>query len=514
MSASTPPSNDDATRRVELDQSIRRGGRAVAATHLAGQLVSLAVLTVLLRLLGPNPFGLVAMVMPLLVLSRTLTALGLNVATVQRETLSREEASTVLWITLGVGATTTGLLLALASPVAWLYGNSQLRIVTLVLAGTSLVFAAGVQQQAWLERHLRLTSLAITRLAAQTLSGVLAVGYAFSMGAEGRYGGVWTLVLQQYSELFMLAVTAWVIEPWRPSAPWRRMPVGDMLRFGRQYTTSGLFFTLGQHLDKILIGALLGERALGLYSQAFNIVMKPVVVVSTAITGVMLPALSRARADHVAYQELLLAFNRLVTIVLFPVGVGLMIVGPEVMTVLGGARWQAAGPLFRTLAAVILVQGFINIAGSAFASVGQSRRLMRGAVWLTLGSLTGLLVGLALGTAMGSRLMGVTVGYAAMLVGVMFLPYQIYCLRTVHVALNDWRRTVWRPAISAVLMGLVVLAASAAMTATTSFGDATRLAVLVPLGVACYACLARDEVRWLVRRWLKDSEEAAVEGTG
>ncbi len=507
MSELLPSTNDDAARRVDLDRSVRSGGRAVAASHLIGQLVSLAVLAVLLRLLGPAPFGLVAMVMPLLVLARTVTAFGLNVATVQRETLGREEASTLLWITLGAGAATTGLLFVLAAPVAWFYGQDELQAVTVALAGTSLVFALGVQQQAWLERHLRLASLAVLRLVAQTLSGVLAIGYAFSMGAEGHYGGVWTLVLQQYTELFLLAVAAWALEPWWPKAPWRSVAVGDMLRFGRQYTVSGLFFALGQHLDKILIGALLGERALGLYSQAFNIIMKPVAVVSTAITGVMLPALSRARSDHAAYQELLLAFNRLVAIVLFPVGVGLMIVGPEVMSVLGGGQWEAAGPLLGTLATVVLVQGFINIAGSAFASVGQSRRLMRGAALLTLGTLVGLLLGLAVGTAMGNRLLGVTVGYATMLVGGMFLPYQSYCLRTVNVALGDWRRAVWRAAISAAGMGLIVLAARVTLVASTSLGDGTRLAVLVPLGAACYTWLARGEVRWLVSRWLKDPEE-------
>ncbi len=513
MPESRPPYDAKAARRATLDQTVRRGARAIAATQIAGQVVSLAVLAVLLRLLGPDPFGLVAMLLPLLVLSRTVTALGLNVATVQRETLSREEASALLWITVGVGAAVTGLLFAMASPVAWFYGHAELRSVTTALAGTSLVFALGVQQQAWLERHLRLTSLALTRLAAQSLSGALAIGYAVSRGAENHYGGVWTLVLQQYAELTILAVAAWALEPWRPNAPWRRVAVGDMLRFGRQYTISGMFFTLGQHLDKILIGVLLGERALGLYSQAFNIMMKPVAVMSTAITGVMLPALSRARADHAAYQELLLAFNRLVAIVLFPVGVGLMIVGPQVMTLLGGSQWQAAGPLLAALAAVILVQGFINIAGSAFASVGQSQRLMRGAMLLTLGSLVGLLLGLAVGAAMGNRLMGVTLGYALTLVCVLFLPYQSYCLHTVGVALGDWRRAVWPAAISAALMGLVVLTAQFALIAATSIGDTTRLAVLVPLGAACYTWLARDEVRWLVNRWLKDSDKAATQDT-
>lgn len=506
-------SNDEAASRAELDQSIRTGGRAVAVSHLAGQFVSLAVLSVLLRLLGPEPFGLLAMVLPLLLLARTFTAFGLNVAAVQRESLGRDEASTLMWITLAIGLLTTAALWAASDAVAWFYGQPNVASVTVALAATSLAFALGVQQQANLERRLRLTSLAVTRLAAQFFSGMLAIAYAFSMGAENQYGGVTTLVIQQYAELLILAAAAWALDPWLPRVPWRSAAVGDMLRFGRQYTVSGLFFTLGQHLDKILIGALLGERALGLYSQAFNIVMKPVTVVSTATTGVMLPALSRARPDAAAYQELVLAFNRLVAIVLFPVGVGLMIVGPEVMNLLGGGQWQAAGPLLAILAAVVLVQGFINIAGSAFASMGKTRQLMLAAAALACGSLVGLLLGWWIGSLTGNRLMGVTTGYTATLVLVLFLPYQAYCLRSIGVPLAAWRRAVRRAAASALVMGMVVLIGKLLIQRLTSMGDPARLTVLVPLGAACYLWLARVEVRWLIQRWIRNVSVTADDDT-
>ncbi len=497
-------SQKDATSRAELDQSIRSGGRAVAASHLVGQIVSLAVLSVLLRLLGPDPFGLLAMVLPLLLLARTFTAFGLNVAAVQRESLGREEASSVLWFTLAIGLLTTAALWAAADAVAWFYDQPKLAPAATALAGTSLAFALGVLQQARLERHLKLTALAVTRLAAQLLSGLLAIAYAISMGAENHYGGVTTLVVQQYAELLLLAAVVWALEPWLPQAPWRGAAISDMLRFGRQYTASGLFFTLGQQLDKILIGSLLGERALGLYSQAFNIAMKPVTVVSTATTGVMLPALSRARPDAIAYQELVLAFNRLVAIFLFPVGVGLMIVGPEVMSFLGGGQWQAAGPLLAILAAIVLVQGFINIAGSAFASMGKTRQLMLGAAALAGGSLLGLLLGWWIGSLAGDRLIAVTTGYAAALVLVLFLPYQAYCLWSVGVRVAAWRGAVKRAAVAALGMGIIVLGVKLVLLGLTSLGDPARLAVLVPLGVVCYLGMARQEIRWVIRRWIRN----------
>ena len=72
---------------------MRKGMRAVVTVQLASQVVSFVVLAMLFRQLGPDPFGLLGMVMPLLLLARMLGGLSLHVATVQRDQLSDAEAS-------------------------------------------------------------------------------------------------------------------------------------------------------------------------------------------------------------------------------------------------------------------------------------------------------------------------------------------------------------------------------------------------------------------------------------
>ena len=102
--------------------------RSVVAAQLASQLVSFVVLAVLFRQLGPDPFGLLGMVMPLLLLARMLGGLSLQVASVQRPDLSAAESSWLFWtqIALGglvaVGFALSGHLLAWAfSSPNWSY---------------------------------------------------------------------------------------------------------------------------------------------------------------------------------------------------------------------------------------------------------------------------------------------------------------------------------------------------------------------------------------------------------
>ena len=502
MNQQTAQTDEHHPSPARLAGVVRQGGRAVAIAQVLSQFVSLAVLAVLLRLLGPDPFGLIGMVLPLLLLGRTLTAWGLPMASVQQRTLSHHQATSLFWITLALGLFLGAAIAALAPLVAWFYGRHELLALTLMLAATAPLYAVGLQHQALLERKLHLAQLTWSRLAAQALGGIAAVVVAIGANTGWQVAAVAALVVQQYVELLALAVLVWWLDDWRPGRPRRGENLGDMLRFGTNYTASGFVFTLEQQLDKVLVGLLLGTRALGLYGQAFNVMMKPVLLTSTALTGMMFPALSRARDDRGTFAAWVVAFNRVVAILLLPAGAGLAVVAPETMWLLGGSEWQAAGPLLAALAGVILVRGFINIAGSVLAAVGRTDRLLRGALALVVGMLPGVLLGWVLGNYWEQPLLGLACGYAVTYVAMLFPGYLVYVLRGADVSVGDWWDAVRRPLVAAVAMGAVVaLAKSALLFAIPAAGPLPRLIILLAIGGLTYAALARDELRWLVAQW-------------
>lgn len=464
--------------------------------QVASQVVSLVVLAFLYRLIEPGDFGLLGMVVPLLLFLRIFSTLGLNVTTIQWAELSQNQLSNLFWLNLALGLAATLLTAALAPAVAWFYGRGELTLLTVALAGTSLTAALGAQHGALLERQLRFGAINVARLAAQTGGGAAGVAAAW-MGA-----GVWALVLQQYIELLALAAIVWRVERWRPAAPQRGDALGDLVRFGGNYSGSSMMFYLALNVDKVLVGYALGEQALGLYSQAFNLMMKPVYVLTTPLTGVMLPALSRAMSDPAAYRQLLLAFYRVVAIAMLPVGVGLMLVAPEAIRVLGGERWVAAGPLLRVFAAAILVQGFIHVAGSVFASAGRADRLFAGSVIMLLVLVQGYAVGLWFGRRFGEELgfapvLGVAAAYSLSMIVVVFLPYHSYCLATVGVPLGAWIAAVYRAALASAGMGLIVWSVRRMLLPYEPM-PIVLLAIQMAVGVAVYAWLARGELRWLM----------------
>jgi PST family polysaccharide transporter len=497
---------------VALKARARSGTLAATAAGWVGQVVQLALYAALYRLLAPEVWGQYWTVLLWVLLLRTFSTAGLNIGAVQRAELSDGQSTTLFWLMLAAGTLTALATAAVGPLLAWYHAEPELLPLALAMSITALLAAAGAQHQALVERRMRLGALAAVRLGCQVAGGVVAVALAWTGW------GVWSLVAQAYVELGLLAALVWWLEPWRPAWPSRGESVRDLIRFGGYYTTAMVLFAVAQLVDKLLLSFVIdgtdADRELGYYTQAFAWMMKPVLLVTTPVSAVALPALSRAAgtaraastppsanpersADAPAlYRDVLLAFSRLIAMVLFPCGVGLAIVAPEAMVVLGGARWAPAGEILRVLAIVILAQGFINIVGSILVSVGRADRLCRGALALAVLTTVGSAIGLAIGRWLNQPAQGLAAGYVVAVVGVFFVPYLIFALRTAGVRASDWFRTLRPAAVAAVAMGAVVLACRFALARIDGLAPAASLAIEIAIGVAAYALFARREAAW------------------
>lgn len=502
MTSSTAHPNAAPTG-AQLKRSVRHGARVALAAQILSQLISLLVLATLYRLLSPVDYGLFGVVIPVLMLVRNLTTLGMGAAAVQRPEMTPEVSSALFWWNVWIGLASTALTALAAPVVGWAYGTSVAGWLTLSLAGASLVASLATQHQALLERNLAWKGLAVSRLWGQAIAGFVAVQVAL------REYGIWSLVAQQYVELLVTTALFWWYEPWRPARPTRHHESRRLLGFGGHFAGAGLMFFLAGNSDKLLLGGLLKSPSwvAAYYTQAFSFMMRPVALLTMPLNSLMLPALARARDDAAAFREVYLGFQRLIAVVLFPVSVGLAATGWYVMFLLGGPDWREAGHVLSALAFTIAVQGFINTASSAFAAIGRADKLFYASVWIAL-AMSAVTFTVIYTSRRDPELAFRLAGwYSAATIGV-FVPYQAYCLRTLGIAVADWLRTVRRALLAAAGMGLIVKVSQAhsggGVLGWRLTGLATEpaylfadLAAQVAIGVIAYVVLAWPECRWL-----------------
>ncbi len=481
--------------------AVRSGARALVVLQLGSQVVSLLGLAILMRLLVPQDYGLVLMVLPIVLFLRIFTTLGLPMATIQRRHLTPEATSALFWWNVLLGFGTAGLTCLIAPWVARWYDKPEFQEpithITWALAATSIVAAWGTQHQALLERKLQFGRLGIARLTAQL------IGAGAAIAAAVADWGPWALVVQQYVELVLLTGLVWCCEPWRPALPRWNAPlwndgIAKILRWGGLFAASSVVLFAGFHADRLLVGRLVGPDAVGLYGQAFNLMIKPVYLLSTPLTALMIASLSRAVDQPLLRQELLVGYYRFVSLVLMPASIGLALVSADVMILMGGPGWAAAGPLLKALSLGMLGHAIIIVAGPVLTAAGRTGYLFAASVVLASVLLQGELCGWWIGNRYGQPTLGIAWGASSTIVVALAIPYTITCLRAAGYRVLPVLAAIVRPAQATLVMALFVWMCGQWLSGSPR---AVRVAVEIAIGLLVYGVVARSEIGWLMRHW-------------
>ena len=255
------------------------------------------------------------------------------------------------------------------------------------------------------------------------------------------------------------------------------------------------------NFDKVLIGRLFGKVPLGLYNQAFRLVLKPVQTLITPLTAVMFPTLSRA-ADPAQRTRLMLGFFRFIGLAMLPMGVGLAIVAPEAMRALAGPEWTDAGPILRILALVIPVQGCYNALAYVFAAAGRTGRLSVASVAGGIVLCAVYSLGLYLGWLAEMPLWGIALGYTIGLVLMVFPAYLAFALATVQVPIREWLAEFRPTAAATLFMAVLVIAAHWLLGTYLAWPDLPLVTIEISIGVASYIFAARRVILWYIREGL------------
>jgi PST family polysaccharide transporter len=341
---------------------------------------------------------------------------------------------------------------------------------------------------------MRLGPLGAIRIAAQLGAVVAAIFAAFAGW------GVWALVIQQYVELAILTGLAWYIEPWRPGLPSRGAAIAAHVRLGGYFAAASIVFYLADNMDRVLVGRLVGPEAVGLYGQAYNVMIKPVYLTVTPLISLMLASLSRAANQPETRQQLAVGYYRLLAIVLIPASAGLAIVGGDVMRLLGGEAWSAAGPVLSVLSVGMFGQALVIVGGTILATAGRTGRLLAAAAVVAIVLCAAYLAGWWCGRQVGEPVLGVAWGYAIGILGVVAVPFTCFALKTAGHPLGEVTMYLSKTVLFALAMAGIVLAASRGLTARDVDSPMVRLAVLVPLGALVYAALAWRDVAWMLEQ--------------
>lgn len=303
--------------------------------------IQFVISIVLARLLSPDEYGIINIVLIFVTIANVIVQNGFGTALVQKQQADERDYSSVFYVDLAAAAVIYGVLFLCAPVIAAFYDNPSMTSIVRVLSLVLFPGAAICVQNAFVARQMRFKGLCIATVSAAVLSGMIGIFMA------GAGFGVWALVGQQLCYYLALTLVLFVTVPWHPRLLFTVSRVGTMFRFGWKLLCASLIDTLFMNLYGLVVGKLYDERTMGIYSRGEQFPKLIVTNLGTAIQAVMLPALS-ARQTHPdeVVRMLRRAIKTSVYLVL-PMMAGLAAAGDNLVYTLLGEKWMACVPFLQ-----------------------------------------------------------------------------------------------------------------------------------------------------------------------
>jgi PST family polysaccharide transporter len=369
------PNNDDIFSTEHLTENLRghalRGGSVSFIGQIIKFILQLISISVFARLLTPTDFGLIAMVAAVTNLVLVFKDLGLSMATVQQERITHEQVSNLFWINASFGFIILIIMASISPVIAWFYDEQKLTLITIVLSIGILISGFSVQHQALLRRQMKYLPLTIVEVLSVLLGLLGAIGSAL-LG-----WGYWSLVTQQLIVALTNLIGVWVCAKWIPGKPTRGIQTKNMLNFGKNMTINGLINYLVKNLDNVFIGRVLGASALGYYSRAYSLLLAPLSQISTPVSAVANPTLSRLQNDPIRFRNYYFKAITFIAYATIPLVTFMAVLSKEIVEIIMGAQWIQTAKIFQFLSVAAICQPISNAIGWILISLGRADRLVK-----------------------------------------------------------------------------------------------------------------------------------------
>ncbi len=428
----------------ELSEKTVKGGTFTLVSQLAVFLIKLGSISILARLILPEHFGMVAIVVAIIGFGQLFKDAGLSLATVQSDTITQEQVSLLFWINCTLGLCIALISAGFSPVIAHFYNEPRLTSIGLMLSLNFFFGGLTIQHQALLKRQMHFGRLGAVNVSATVLSVMTAL---IIISFRRDY---WAIIGMSVSLSFFTAVGCWTALRWIPSLPRRGVGAKRFITFGLDMTLFNMVVYICQNIDKVLLGKFFSVVSLGLYSKAYQLVFQTIDQIRIPIFSVALSGLSSLQDSPDKFRDYYIIFLKdIVSIVIFPIAL-VMIFAEEIIHIFLGPNWLDASIFFRLFAAAALLFVSMTTADQVLVALGRTKRMLK----LGLINSSILTIAISIGAVFGGPKIVATTLLGTFLV--IMIPMVLYCLHNTRIMLKDFIVSIIPPFASCALISVAL----------------------------------------------------------
>jgi O-antigen/teichoic acid export membrane protein len=451
---------------------------------------------ILVRVLSPQDFGLVAMATSFIFMAELLTSFGFDVALIQNQAANDRHYHTAWTCNVLVGLSIFLLMLAAAAPIAAFYAEPAVFWVVCSLALAPLIGGCENIGVVAFRKELRFRSEFAFQISRKLAGFAVTVPLAFWLRSY------WALVAGILASKIAGTTISYFAHPFRP-----RFSISgakSLFSFSRWLLVSNVLAFLKERLTDFIIGRSQGAATLGLYNVAYELASLPTSELAAPINRALLPGFSRIAQDAEQLRSAYVNAIGILALFALPAAAGIFAVAEFLVPVVLGAKWLSAVPLIQILGMFGAIQLFHSSMCAVLIAIGRPAAVVKANVVFVL-LLVILLI--ALVGRFGAA------GAAAAVVGASILSTPAYLIMIrVHtgIAATAFLHAITRPLIASAAMVAVLRAVMPEYVPSMAVGEAAWLLFgAVVLGAILYVLAAA--LLWLAARRPQSIERIVFE---
>ena len=351
---------------MKVQQEIKRGAIIVFITKYSGILLGLVVNSVLARLLSPTEFGIVGVVTVFISFFNILSDIGLGSAIIQKQDFTNKDFSDIFKISVLISIVLAIAFALLSYAIASFYNDPVYIPISQLLAIQVFFSALSIVPKNMLIRAQAFKKIGFIDVGSAFLTGSLAVALAYQ--DFSFYSIVWRSIV--YS---VLVFSLYFLNSGLKILPGISFSgIRGIAKYSSYQFAFNFINYFSRNLDNILVGKFIGNAGLGLYNQAYQLMMYPVSNLTHVITPVIHPILAKYQHNKAVIFQEYIKIVKILAILGLPISVFIYFSSSELIHIFLGEKWMEVVPILRILSISIWIQMIMSSSGSIYQAAGRT----------------------------------------------------------------------------------------------------------------------------------------------
>lgn len=348
-----------------VNKKIMHGAFWTLLARFVDRGIGLVSTLILVRLLTPEDFGVVALAVSVSSFLQLMSDFGFGTVLIQKQDIKKYHYDTVWTLRLFI-LIITGVVGYLISDSAAVFFGDE-RVSPIIKCLSALILMRSIQNIAIIDftKQMRFEILFWAGFGRKVLTFIVTVGIAYYTHSY------WALVVGMLVGALVTNIFSHLSHPYRPSLSLKA--INEIAGMSGWIFINNIIKYLSGNLPKIMAGRLLGVSSAGYLSVADEAVNVPTTEIVSAINKSTLPGYSLKQNDRVDLKNTYLKVMSFITLSAFPASLGIWAVSEPLVFVALGDEWVVTIPIIQWLALTYLLQSLISNMGSINMAIGLPR---------------------------------------------------------------------------------------------------------------------------------------------